>query len=107
MGVEGECRDGEGGPAGTEGHIHPSSPAPGLVGATQFLAVHAVPSAPSAEKEALRRNVRCFLISILPCHSSPAPAAERGPPVSTTAHEVGILPQRFVPGPGGAGKVPC
>lgn len=52
--------------------------------------------------------MRCFLISILPCHSSPAPAAERGPPVSTTAHEVGILPQRFVPGPGAArGKVPC
>lgn len=52
--------------------------------------------------------MRYFLISILPCHSSPAPAAERGPPISTTTHKVGILPQRFVPRPGAArGKVPC
>lgn len=46
--------------------------------------------------------MRYLLINIPPGHSSPTLAAEHGPPISTTTHKVGISPQHFVPGRGGA-----
>lgn len=109
MGVEGPgAGTGEGVQQGLKGTHTPSSPAPGLgVAGLQFLAVHAVPSTPSAEKGGPWEEREMFFNKYPPVSQFTGPGSRAWPSSFHHSSRSGDLASAFCTRTGGgAGQGP-